>query len=283
MRRILTSVVAALVIIGGLVGVVAVENAAAGVYTFSASLFHSNEVPPNASGYTGVASITVDTSTFEVCVNATTNVPDSDAIVAQHIHEGAEGVNGPIVVPFTSLDSCAISTSTIVDGIVANPSGFYFNVHTTMFPGGALRGQLALQPTPSSLHFMASLSATNEVPPNASGLTGTAFITIDTTNFVVCVSATTTATDADPIILQHIHRGPAGVNGPIVVPFASLQDCVVSDAATVNEIVSDPLGFYFNVHTEAFPGGALRGQLVPITAPQPPVEEIVVVTPAFTG
>jgi hypothetical protein len=34
------------------------------------------------------------------------------------------------------------------------------------------------------------------------------------------------------------------------------------DAATINSIVANPAGFYFNVHTTLNPGGVVRGQLV---------------------
>jgi hypothetical protein len=36
---------------------------------------------------------------------------------------------------------------------------------------------------------------------------------------------------------------------------------VTSDAPTINAIVANPAGFYFNVHTTLNPGGAVRGQL----------------------
>jgi CHRD domain-containing protein len=68
----------------------------------------------------------------------------------------------------------------------------------------------------------------------------------------------------------HIHRGLAGVNGPIVVtlvapvngnPGAS-SGCVTNvDSALSTEIRGNPGRFYINVHTSSFPNGALRGQL----------------------
>ena len=150
MKRILVSLSAMLGLVGGILGVVAIDHAAALVNTYTAVLSATNEVPPNASGYTGAATITVNTTTFEVCVNATTNIPGADPIADDHIHSGAAGVNGPIVVPFNNnLHTCVVSDATTVGNIVANPSAFYFNVHNATFPGGAVRGQLALAaPTP---------------------------------------------------------------------------------------------------------------------------------------
>jgi hypothetical protein len=274
---------------GGIVGLVATAPADAFIATYTANLLGTNEVPPNATpGYTGTATITIDSETFEVCVDATTNIPASDPVVDQHIHQAPAGVNGAVVVPFTSLDSCTTSTEALVDAILDDPAGFYFNVHTTLFPGGAVRGQLALAGAPT-ITYHALLSGTNEVPPNTTGFTGTATFTVNTTTFEVCVSTTTNIPASDPIVGQHIHPGPAGVNGPIAIPFPSLNSCAASTGAVVANIVANPAGFYYNVHTAAFPGGAIRGQLVlgpppaPTPAPTPRPADVVVIRPSFTG
>jgi hypothetical protein len=63
----------------------------------------------------------------------------------------------------------------------------------------------------------------------------------------------------------HIHRGTATEAGPVVVEFSHLlpsgDGCVEADPALLEEIRANPSGFYLNVHNEAFPGGAIRGQL----------------------
>lgn len=70
----------------------------------------------------------------------------------------------------------------------------------------------------------------------------------------------------DAPIQAHIHRGRAGVDGDVVV---DLSGSVVdgTDCATevprrlVRRIIEHPRRYYFNVHTEAYPAGAIRGQL----------------------
>lgn len=68
-----------------------------------------------------------------------------------------------------------------------------------------------------------------------------------------------------PIFAGHIHEGVAGVNGGVVVDFDiatnGLSGCVVADIAVLDAIRSNPSGYYFNLHNEEFPAGALRGQV----------------------
>lgn len=73
----------------------------------------------------------------------------------------------------------------------------------------------------------------------------------------------------------HIHEGAAGTNGPVVAALASPADGDAADCLTegekgkfptgeegiVQRILQNPADFYVNVHSEAFPGGAVRGQL----------------------
>lgn len=66
----------------------------------------------------------------------------------------------------------------------------------------------------------------------------------------------------------HIHRGSEDQNGPIVVPLRPrfTQDgarsrCVPVRRTLARRIRRNPDNYYVNVHTRAFPNGAIRGQL----------------------
>lgn len=93
----------------------------------------------------GVATLTLDSSTGEVCVRwRTYNVAP---LTAGHIHVGPAGVAGPVVVPLptpvgTSSSGCTTASTALVQRILDNPSNYYVNVHNAQFPGGAMRGQL---------------------------------------------------------------------------------------------------------------------------------------------
>jgi hypothetical protein len=135
--------------------------------TFSATLQTSNEVPPigNAESVaSGSAKLTFDTTKdatgavtgANVTVVATlTGFPAGSTITVAHIHTGATGVAGGVLVPLippagsVTLTNGAgsFTQSSTIDGptatsIINNPAGFYFNVHTALNPGGVMRGQL---------------------------------------------------------------------------------------------------------------------------------------------
>ncbi len=67
---------------------------------------------------------------------------------ASHIHRSVAGVPGPVVValvPSTSGMSTgvAIASKELIKEIRENPENFYVNVHNSVYPAGALRGQLS--------------------------------------------------------------------------------------------------------------------------------------------
>jgi hypothetical protein len=136
--------------------------------TFTAALSTANEVPPitnSEAGGTGTATITFNvtkdgagnilTSAVTFVVNLS-GFPANTPINIAHIHVGAAGVAGGVVVPTTLSAGQVVlangsgsftSTQPVVDPaltqtIINNPAGYYFNVHSTLNGGGVARGQL---------------------------------------------------------------------------------------------------------------------------------------------
>jgi hypothetical protein len=100
------------------------------------------EVPPTPSAGTGTFTgvYNKDTNVLNYTVTYTGITPQ-----AGHIHRGAPGVNGPIVVPFNSLASPITGTFTFTeaDETLLLNNGFYVNLHTPAFPGGEIRGNIS--------------------------------------------------------------------------------------------------------------------------------------------
>jgi hypothetical protein len=136
--------------------------------TFTAALTTGNEVPPisnSEAGGTGTATITFDV-TKDAAGNITTGdvtfvvnlsgFPANTPINIAHIHTGGAGVAGSVLIATTLTAGQVVLTNgsgsftsvkTGVDGavlqsIINNPAGFYFNVHSTLNPNGVARGQL---------------------------------------------------------------------------------------------------------------------------------------------
>ncbi|MDJ0644116.1 MAG: CHRD domain-containing protein [Erythrobacter sp.] len=70
----------------------------------------------------------------------------------------------------------------------------------------------------------------------------------------------------DDFAAAHIHKGKRGENGPPVVTLELLGEdgedvCVAVDADLLKDMAKNRAHYYVNVHTAAFPAGAIRGQL----------------------
>jgi hypothetical protein len=128
---------------------------------------------------------------------------------------------------------------------------------------------VALSPTTGGTVLNATMNGANEVPgPGDPDGTGTAQFRMIGGAGVICFQITAQGITL-PASAAHIHSGAVGVPGPVVVPLTApgaggtSSGCVNSTRALVAAILGNPAGYYANVHTSDFPGGAIRGQLTP--------------------
>jgi hypothetical protein len=117
-------------------------------------------------------------------------------------------------------------------------------------------------PTDPNVTFLATLSGASEVPTNASTGTGSASLIFNTSTKIFTI--TVTHNIASPTG-AHIHKAAVGVSGGIIFPFASAASPISYTSAALDATQEADLNanqYYVNIHSAAFPGGEIRGQLI---------------------
>jgi len=248
-----------------------------GTQTLLAPLTGASEVPgPGDDNGVGTVELVKTSINGLLCLTFDIDTGLSSAATAAHVHQGAPGVAGPIVLTLPTPPALANTPSltsecipdvdqSTIDSIFADPAGFYVNIHTEDHPDGAIRGQLS----GISSIFAAELFGDQEVPgPGETNASGVDFLDVMDDGTTIC-SFVFYGGAGNPTV-AHIHKAAAGEAGPIVVtlpPFVgqgttSSDGCVGGlDPTLVSDIAAHPDQYYVNVHTDAFPDGAERGQV----------------------
>ncbi|MGI8983366.1 MAG: CHRD domain-containing protein [Acidimicrobiales bacterium] len=145
--RVATLIIAA---VCGALLLAAPATAAAGPGVLKATLTPGAVPTGGHAGGSGEAYVAIDPASGRVCtVVVVRGVPE---IIAAHIHKGAAGEQGPHAIDLdtpadlgastTAGITCAVEPPSLVADLLANPSGYYVNVHSFARPLGAVRGQL---------------------------------------------------------------------------------------------------------------------------------------------
>ena len=228
---------------------------------FVSRVTSDQEVPPTGSTAGGAGILNLDPATGRITGRLTV---DGMTANAAHIHSGAAGVNGPILFPLTETAAGSGIWLTAPDAVMTpeqitllRSGGMYFNAHTTLNPGGEIRGQIA-----RDVRF-ATLTGAEEVPATTSTATGTGTFIIDPATRAASGAITLNGMAATA---AHVHQAPAGSNGPIIVPLENLAPNVWSVPANSTLTPDQFLAFkqenlYFNAHSVLSPEGEIRGQI----------------------
>lgn len=226
------------------------------------------EVPANASTAKGWAAFRIDTDTntvsYRIAFNGLTG-----AETAAHIHGFVNpGVNGGVVVPLPAGNP-KVGTFTYAEADEAKylNGQAYVNIHSAGFGGGEIRGQI--------VSAVAELTGDQEVPANASPARGFALFNMDycrnEMQYYIAYSGLTAAE-----VAAHIHgRALPGVNAGILEPLPAGMPKVGTWAYDPNleQSIADGLT-YVNIHTAAFGGGEIRGQIVSMVNPVDRLQEV---------
>lgn len=191
----------------------------------------------------------------------------SGTITGAHLHKGAIGVSGPVVVDLTSNISgntviASIDPTAILTDLLSG--NIYINLHTTANPSGEIRGQLLKD---NKIAFDALLNGAQEVPSVTTTATGLANIklntTLDTLTYDIVLNGL-----AGQATGAHIHMGTVGNSGPVIYDMSSgiignRITGIATGATITNSFLSDILkgNFYVNVHNSTNPNGEIRGQV----------------------
>ena len=134
--------------------------------------------------------------------------------------------------------------------------------------GFALAAALVVVTGCASIDYAATgqqvrLWGSNEVPPVTTQAYGTGVVNVGADRGV---SVTLSVIDMAPTA-AHIHEGAAGVNGPVIVPLQRISEnaFVAPDGAKLTEAQYTAYkagNLYVNVHSEKYPGGEVRSQIV---------------------
>jgi hypothetical protein len=119
--------------LGLLAGVWIASPASAAVIVYSANLTGPNESPPNASPGSGLAFVTIDDVADTMHVQATfADLLGNDT--AAHIH---------CCTAIADTGTAGGAFNVLLVGMAASEA--YFNIHSSVVPGGEIRGFLHLQ------------------------------------------------------------------------------------------------------------------------------------------
>ncbi|MFJ9035284.1 CHRD domain-containing protein [Streptomyces sp. NPDC102406] len=132
---------------------------------------------------------------------------------------------------------------------------------------------------PGRTFLATSLNGADEVPvpggPAVGDRDGSALEFVKVEGDRVSVAVRWRGTGAPTML--HLHEGAKGTNGGVRIDFGPLLakarhhrvtgTVTVGDSALLGRLTSDPGGFYADLHTAAFPGGAVRGRLHRVTTP----------------
>ncbi|GEM_PF-1021967 len=235
---------------------------------FTANLSGGQEVPANASTATGFGRVTLNNA--ENSITASFHFSSlGTGTTAGHIHgPAAPGANAPVI--FDMAPTGGQTTGNVINRVFAvTPAQvadlkaglWYFNIHTTGFGGGEIRGQLTIDSP-----FIAYMTGGQENPARTTSATGSGAISLNAAGTQALVTMKWAGLTGNTTA-GHIHSGRSGVNGPVIcdlAPAAAVSGAVVDFLCTFTVAQVTALKqaqLYLNLHTSMFTGGEIRGQI----------------------
>jgi len=257
--RLVARLAIALVLLGSLSGMSAFPANAGALYT--AAFDGSQAIPPTDSEATGEGEFYL--SADESRLHIRLRIRDLEGtMTACHVHQGRPGVYGSQLFHIGVFEDSVTADWNITNyGRTNLKNGELFVlIHTEENPNGEIRGQI--YPAPS-MSLTANLGGSEVVPPTGSAGTGTADLTLWTDGSRLHLDLSV-ANLSGSATAAHVHRAPAGSNGPIVWTVSPPDNRTVFRVTPTDEDIQDMLShsLYIDVATAGFPQGEIRGQIL---------------------
>ena len=231
---------------------------------FSAKMSGANEVPAVTSDAQGIGIFTLDKAKSTLYINVSLNNL-SGPITGMHIHEGVAGANGPVIfnlVPFLSGNRAKGVIRDIAPEVITKllNGAYYINVHTSLNPGGEIRGQIGLE---TDYRYTALMGGVNEVPEVTTDGRGLGIFQLNHAKTSVHIKVLFQGLSSD-VTGAHIHNAAIGSTGPVIFSLVPMLNgnSIEGDwepGADLDALLAGDL--YINVHTMNHPGGEIRGQI----------------------
>lgn len=235
--------------------------------SYNVPLEGRQEVPMVETEQSAMATVTINET--DMMVMGEVDLTEVAEVSGAHIHAGEVGTNGPVAFGFSDEDEDGVweiegedITQEEHEALLAG--NWYVNVHTDSYPDGELRGQIVTDT--QSVHVF-GLSGEQEVPAVQTEAYGQGYLLYDSSNGALTLNAWAWDLAATA---AHIHHAEAGTNGDVIVGLEESADTEGLWQLPDNTILGtdevsalEMANLYVNVHTDANPGGEIRGQILP--------------------
>jgi len=211
--------------------------------------------PSTATGsFNGLFDKTSKKITYSVVINGFTPT-------MLHLHTNEVGANGPVTITLSAAGGTtdALNATQEADLLAGR---LYVNVHSATYPNGEIRGQIA---TLNQVIYAVAASGAQEVPAVTSAATGSVYAVYNRTTKALVYTINFTGVVPRATGGMHFHKGAVGANGGvesgIAGPYTTGMKGTTPALTPAQEV--DLFGglWYFNLHSDLFPNGEIRGQL----------------------
>ena len=214
------------------------------------------EVPAAQSDVYAYADVTLTLGSPNSALNYEITFSEPFTATMGHIHLGAAGASGPVLIPLPALPanktsltgSVNLTAPQVADLIKGN---LYFNFHTPAYPKGEIRGQIVPQNPALRLPIYASARPASEMSATAAKLALESLTTAtQETNITLAGRGVNTGANTPLDILSVVsafelqHTSPAIIDSGLIISNLDLQYVGVTSTMTPTSVVTESTVYF---------------------------------------